>query len=209
MFCCQARLARQGPWCRGGRCCSKRLAERLRLPGRLCCWLHAVGAKKTQSGLKRPHEPPAHWCPAIGGCQPGRGTLEHRRTGDLHQGGFIGPGSRSAGEDDSEATGWFFLPQTRRRFHGCSQLGGQGAGGQGCWSSAEQPTAPERHLRTRLFNSRRSSIRSSEIGPAGGFIHFSFPLPPARGCAKIPCRSHLTKAEGGLVVKWFSRHRRV
>lgn len=74
----------------------------------------------------------------------------------------------------------------RHRFHGCSQLGGQGASAQGCWRGAEQPTAPERHLRTRLFNSRRSSVRSSEIGPSRGFILFSFPLPPARGCAKIP-----------------------
>lgn len=43
---CQVGMARQGPWCQGGQHCSKRLAEGLQLPGRLCCWLHTVGAKK-------------------------------------------------------------------------------------------------------------------------------------------------------------------
>lgn len=57
--------------------------------------------------------------------------------------------------------------------------------GRGCWWGAQQPTTPERHLGTHLLNSGSSSIRLSEIGPAGGFIHFSFPLHPARGCAKI------------------------
>lgn len=121
----------------------------------------------------------------------------HCRAGDMHSGGFIRPNSCSAGEDDSEATDWSFVSQTRPRFYGYSQLGGQGTDGQGCWHSAEQPTAPERHLRTHPFNSRRSNVRLSEIGPTGGFIHFSFLLPPARGCTKIPrCTVILLKPRG-------------
>lgn len=57
--------------------------------------------------------------------------------------------------------------------------------GRGCWWGAQQPTTPERHLGTHLLNSGSNSVGLSEIGPTGGFIHFSFPLRPARGCAKI------------------------
>lgn len=113
----------------------------------------------------------------------------HCGAGGLHSGGFIGHDSCSAGEGNPEARDWFYLSGTRPRFHGSSQLGGWGQGGQGCWHGADQPTTLERHLRTRLSNSRRSSVRSSEIGPTGGFIHFSFPLPPARGCAMAPRRT--------------------
>lgn len=113
-------------------------------------------------------------------------ALVHHRAGVLHSKGFIRPTVVLLERMTLKLHAVFSPSWARPRFHRYSQLGGQGASGQGYWCSAMQPPTPERHLGTHLFNSRNSTVRLREIGPAGGFINFSFPLPPAGGCAKIP-----------------------
>lgn len=123
--------------------------------------------KKKKTCLKDPMSPLHVGVLLLGALSQGKVPQCMAELGTCTAGALLGP--------------TVFLLERRTSF----SYRGPDPGFMAAWWPGNWPTTLKRRFRTCTLNSRRNSVASREIGPTKGFINFSFPLPPDRGCAEI------------------------